>query len=271
MKTFEKPQLKKTYLINQLQQTVLPGIIYASSRQSVMDLAALIKQETTLKVAYYHGGLSTKERFMIQQRFMADQLDVICATNAFSMGINKENIRFVIHYHTPQNLESYLQEIGRAGRDQKPSYAILLSDESDFHLQNRLLTYAVPDANLIETYQKKPDQFSQYEDPKIALLKRYHLTTDNLASVKELFAKTLRNKQQGLTEMFEYVGLDTCRRQYLIDHFDQQPQQVNTQTHCCDQHDDQDDLADFKNIKNQNEHENAVLTDWKKVLKRLFL
>ena len=67
----------------------------------------------------YHGGMDQESRILIQQQFLHNQLDIICATSAFGMGINKENIRFVIHFHMPQNMESYLQEIGRAGRDGK--------------------------------------------------------------------------------------------------------------------------------------------------------
>ena len=67
----------------------------------------------------YHGGMDQESRILIQQQFLHNQLDIICATSAFGMGINKENIRFVIHFHMPQQMESYLQEIGRAGRDGK--------------------------------------------------------------------------------------------------------------------------------------------------------
>ena len=66
------------------------------------------------------------QEYLIQQQFLYGQLDIICATSAFGMGINKDNIRFVIHYHMPQQMESYLQEIGRAGRDGKPSIAVML-------------------------------------------------------------------------------------------------------------------------------------------------
>ena len=68
-------------------------------------------------VAAYHGGMEQEQRILIQQQFLFGQLNIICATSAFGMGINKDNIRFIIHFHLPNQIESYLQEIGRAGRD----------------------------------------------------------------------------------------------------------------------------------------------------------
>ena len=76
---------------------------------------------TGLEVAVYHAGISAIDRFRIQQQFMQGQLQAVCATSAFGMGIDKDDIRYVIHYHLPGSLESYVQEIGRAGRNQKPA------------------------------------------------------------------------------------------------------------------------------------------------------
>ena len=77
------------------------------------------------RVAAYHGGMEQEQRILIQQQFLFGQLNIICATSAFGMGINKDNIRFVIHYHLPNQIESYLQEIGRAGRDGAAKYSII--------------------------------------------------------------------------------------------------------------------------------------------------
>lgn len=90
-------------------------------------------------MSIYHGGLNHEERILIQQQYIHNQLDVICATSAFGMGINKENIRYVIHFHMPMNMESYLQEIGRAGRDGKPSLALLLYAPFDEQLPMQLV------------------------------------------------------------------------------------------------------------------------------------
>ena len=73
--------------------------------------------KTSFKVAYYHGGLEASERSRLQEQFIDNQIDILCATNAFGMGIDKPDVRGVIHFDLPDSLENYLQEIGRAGRD----------------------------------------------------------------------------------------------------------------------------------------------------------
>lgn len=82
--------------------------------------------KTSFKVAYYHGGLEASERSRLQEQFIDNQIDILCATNAFGMGIDKPDVRGVIHFDLPDSLENYLQEIGRAGRDGQKSWALLL-------------------------------------------------------------------------------------------------------------------------------------------------
>lgn len=106
------------------------GIIYALSRKSTEDLARRIA-EFGFKTAYYHAGMDPKERGMVQEAFQKDEVQVIVATIAFGMGIDKSNVRFVIHYDVPKNIEGYYQETGRAGRDGGQSDAILFYSVAD--------------------------------------------------------------------------------------------------------------------------------------------
>lgn len=114
------------------------GIIYASTRKDVEKLYDFIKKHG-YSVAKYHAGLNDTERKVAQEAFLYDQVQVMVATNAFGMGINKSNVRYVIHYQLPKNIEAYYQEAGRAGRDGEPSECTLLFAAQDVQLQKFLI------------------------------------------------------------------------------------------------------------------------------------
>ncbi len=114
------------------------GIIYCATRKTTEALAATLNQMGHPAVAY-HGGMSPDAREVAQRDFITDKVPVVVATNAFGMGIDKSNVRYVIHHNLPESIEAYYQEAGRAGRDGEPSRCTLLWNESDIVTRRRLL------------------------------------------------------------------------------------------------------------------------------------
>lgn len=135
------------------------GIVYCLSRKSTEELASKLSAKG-FKAKAYHAGLEFGVRSKIQEDFIYDKTQIICATVAFGMGIDKSNVRYVIHYNMPKNLEGYYQEIGRAGRDSLPSHALLFHTFADVVQLKRF----IEDAPNAEMQIAKLDRMKQFAD-----------------------------------------------------------------------------------------------------------
>ena len=121
-----------------------PGIIYVATQAETEHLAGFLSHELNRRVPYYHAGMMRSDRVAIQDDFMAGRAAVVVATNAFGMGIDRADVRWVVHYSMPGTLEAYYQEAGRAGRDAKPARAILLVSNRDRELQKYFIKNDAP-------------------------------------------------------------------------------------------------------------------------------
>jgi len=126
------PHEKRPLIVEALRDPAArPAIVYAGTRAGAEELAQALAGATGVTTAAYHAGLPREQRARVQRAFLADEVEVIVATNAFGMGVDKPNVRTVVHASVPASLEAYYQEAGRAGRDGEPARALLLAENRD--------------------------------------------------------------------------------------------------------------------------------------------
>lgn len=221
---------KRAKLLKLVQTFAGAGIIYFASRRLATETAAWLQAQSGLAVAAYHAGMPTADRFRVQQQFMNNDLQLICATSAFGMGVDKDDIRFIIHYHQPTSLADYVQEIGRAGRDGQQSVAVLLTCPGDDLLARQLTTVSLPPVEVLEKVQRKelPPAVLGPDKELFTFYFRQHYTAGQVAAA---FKKRHRQLDHQLDQVQSYLNCTTCRRAFLLAYFGEE---ANEQDNCCD-------------------------------------
>lgn len=224
-------QDKDEKLLDFVKQIDSPMIVYFMSKKECERLAAFLDENTQLQVAFYHSGVQSEDKVKIQERFKQGHIDLICATSAFGMGIDKDNIRAIIHYHLPASPEMYLQEVGRACRDGKDGLAILLYSPGDEQFQAFVQQESIPDAPLVHWVYQQDKDYSFAEDSQVQLIARYKQVGISEQKTWEMLQKRQYIKKVQLAALLNYIQTDGCLRQTLLDYFDESKQ--TSEGLCC--------------------------------------
>jgi ATP-dependent DNA helicase RecQ len=241
------------------EENALPAIVYAGTRAGAEETAARLTAELGEEALAYHAGLERGERALVQRRFLADDVRVVVATNAFGMGVDKPNVRTVLHGSVPASLEAYYQEAGRGGRDGLPARALLLAEnrdkalhvhfikreEIDEELPRRLAEWLAGSVDLEGRYEVDCAELTRVlgcdEDRLRAVIG--HLTRAGVvkplpssrdsvigylesrfdpragALCRASVAEAARARWRQYREIWAYVESDSCRRRTILRHF----------------------------------------------------
>ena len=221
---FDKKEDKQEWILEHVKNTEGPGIVYMSSRKRCDEFSQLLI-ENNIRAASYHAGKDAEDRQFIQQQFIHSDVEWIVATNAFGMGVHKENIRQVIHESMPANVSNYMQEIGRAGRDGKDALAVLLYADGDEHYARYIAIEDLPKTMHVDAYirykqmQQSPSVMLHEEGMSETAFRvlDYWMQQEHPEAVKQRLMKMEEGKHTEVRNMTNIIHSSTCMRAKLVE------------------------------------------------------
>ena len=250
------------HLFNDSDVLAGTGIVYTATIKNALEVQKYLQDELDIPAAVYHSKLQKQDRTSVHELFMNEHIRAVVATNAFGLGIDKPNIRFVVHYDLPGSVEAYTQEAGRAGRDGIPSRCVLVYRMSDTRVQNYFLTGKYPDVEevqkvfgTLEIFSAQDGGVSMTDLRKILQLPLTKLKVILALLKKGGFIQTSGHSKYGLTEaalknralvlnlanydtkksydqsklamMLQYAENTSCRRRFILNYFGEDFERAN--------------------------------------------
>ncbi|HLQ74549.1 MAG TPA: ATP-dependent DNA helicase RecQ [Alloiococcus sp.] len=242
--TVDRPEIKLAFekvsqadkdnrLLEIVKQIQKPGIIYFSSKQKANEITDMLIEEGQLNAESYHADKESQDKITIQNQFLENQLQVICATSAFGMGVNKKDIKFVIHYHIPGSPEMYLQEIGRCSRNKEPGLALTLYSPGDENIQRFLKNESIPEPNTIQYVYHYYNQVKNTEDVQFKLIKYFYKNGYSVEETIQYFNDRKESVNNQISYLLSLIGTQQCKRSYLLNYFDETKNKPLS--FCCSQ------------------------------------
>ena len=234
----ESTDNKFEMILRQIESYSGSGIIYTQSRRKANEFAMKLSKKG-VRIAAYHAGMEQVDRMFVQQQFLQNEIDWVCATNAFGMGVHKDDVRQVIHDHFPSAMANYAQEVGRAGRDGADSLATLFYSKDDENLSIFIATNDFPDEFHVKLFAEETNRgMNPNQLVAQGLLTENHVRILSYWSERKTVDETIsmlrrlkQQKVQQIHQVKEILTNSTCIRQQVVQVFGQQL--VERPTNCC--------------------------------------
>ncbi|MFL0504394.1 RecQ family ATP-dependent DNA helicase [Ureibacillus sp. 179-F W5.1 NHS] len=270
---FQNREEKLDWILEHVLETAGPGIIYTQSRSKTESISERLLQ-MGISTAAYHGGKDTLDRQFIQQQFIDGSLEWIVATNAFGMGVHKQNVRQIIHESIPSNVANYMQEIGRAGRDGKDALAILLFADGDDEFAKFVGIDDFPNEVHVDLYleyrRRNESPSTMIQNGEISetayRVLDYWMHQIHPNEVKHQLLTMKTDKIRAVEEVVNLIRTKSCMREKLVHYFGQNLMEKPSDCcECCG--------LDYHNIiqKRESFEQDETAVSWKKRLETILL